>query len=189
MKISPGEAEESLKAIQNVMRKTRRSISSSGAYLFLIFTGMIWLIGFLATQFLPAETAGNIWAGTSILGTILAFYIGSRNGKRVRSASTSLYAKRIVMFWLFLSLFCIACIIIAEPSDTKQTIMFITLFIMIGQLGMGLLFSFSTVWWVFPITILVLIGYFFLPEFFYLWMGMLVGGGMVILGLYIRFKW
>jgi len=189
MNISPDEAEESLKAIQSVMQKTRRSISSSGAYLFLVFTGMIWLIGFTATQFLSPQITGYIWAVTSIIGTAAAFLIGSHNEKRVRSASTSMYAKRIVMFWLFLALFCIACIVIAQPGDPKQIIMFITLFIMVGQLGMGLLFSFTTVWWVLPITILSLIGYFFLPGLFHLWMGVLVGGGMVILGLYIRFKW
>ena len=33
------------------------------------------------------------------------------------------------------------------------------------------------------------VGYYLLPEFFYLWMGVLVGGGMIALGLYIRFRW
>ena len=189
MNISHDEAEESLKAVQTMMQKTRRSISSSGAYLFLVFTGLIWLIGFTATQFLSPEITRNIWVISSIAGSAAAFFVGSRNDKRVRSASTSMYAKRIILFWLFLAMMCVACIVIAQPGDPKQVIMLITLFIMIGQLGMGLLFSFSTVWWVLPITVLSLIGYFLLPQFFYLWMGVLVGGGMTILGLYIRFRW
>ena len=67
--------------------------------------------------------------------------------------------------------------------------MFIILFIMIGQLSMGLLLSFSSTWWALPITALALVGYFLLPNFFYLWMGILVGGGMILLGLYIRMRW
>ena len=35
---------------------------------------------------------------------------------------------------------------------------------------MGLLLSFSSVWWALPITALALIGYFLLPGIFYLWM-------------------
>ena len=47
MNISPNEAEEALAAIQKMTQKTRHSIASSGAYIFLIITGIIWLVGFL----------------------------------------------------------------------------------------------------------------------------------------------
>ncbi len=39
------------------------------------------------------------------------------------------------------------------------------------------------------ITALALIGYFFLPDIFYLWMAFLGGGGMIALGVYIRNRW
>jgi hypothetical protein len=67
--------------------------------------------------------------------------------------------------------------------------MLIILFIMVGQFAMGLLFSFSSTWWALPITALALAGYFLLPGFFYLWMAVLGGGGMIVLGLYIRWRW
>jgi hypothetical protein len=67
--------------------------------------------------------------------------------------------------------------------------MLVILFTMIGQLSMGLLLSFSSVWWALPITALAIIGYYFLPDFFYLWMGILVGGGMIAYGMYIRLRW
>ena len=62
-------------------------------------------------------------------------------------------------------------------------------FPLIGQLSMGMLISFSSVWWALPITALALVGYFLLPGLFYLWMGVLVGGGMIALGLYIHARW
>jgi hypothetical protein len=189
MNISPDEAKESLVVIQRMTQRTRRSIASSGAYIFLILTGIIWLVGFLSTQFLPGEITAYIWTGMSVLGAALSVFLGTRMGKRVRSSSVNISGKRAGIFWLLLVFYCIATIAIAHPTDGKQITLFIILFIMIGQLAMGLLLSFSSVWWALPITALALVGYFLFPNIFYLWMGFLVGGGMVFLGLYIRLRW
>ena len=60
MNISPDEAEEALADIQKVTQKTRHSIASGGAYIFLVITGAIWLVGFLATQFLSGDIVRKI---------------------------------------------------------------------------------------------------------------------------------
>ena len=91
MNISPDEAEEALADIQKVTQKTRHSIASGGAYIFLVITGAIWLVGFLATQFLSGAIVAYIWLGMSLLGSALAVLLGSRQGKRVRSPSTAVY--------------------------------------------------------------------------------------------------
>jgi hypothetical protein len=187
--ISPNEAEEALAAIQKVTQRTRRSVASSGAYIFLIVTGIVWLVGFLATQFLTGAIVTYIWIGASALGSALSILLGTRMGRRVRSPSASPATRRAILFWLFLVLYAIATIAVARPTDGRQMTMFIILFIMIGQLSMGLLLSFSATWWALPITALALAGYFLLPGIFYLWMGILVGGGMILFGLYIRSRW
>ena len=189
MNLSPNEAEEELAAIQRMTQKTRRSIASSGAYIFLIVTGAVWLVGFLSNQFLSGDIVAYIWAGMSILGTALAVLSGLRKGPRVRGPSTTTSTKRAVTFWLLLAFYAVAAIAVARPTDGKQVTMFVILFIMIGQLAMGLLLSFSSTWWTLPITALALAGYFLLPGYFYLWMGVLVGGGMIALALYIRLRW
>jgi hypothetical protein len=64
MNISPTEAEEALTAIQAIMQKTRRAISSSGAYNFMILWGAIWLIGFYPLNSYPLKllsTSGWGW--------------------------------------------------------------------------------------------------------------------------------
>ena len=189
MNISPDEAEEALAAIQKMSRKTRHSIASSGAYIFLIITGIVWLVGFLSTQFLSGEIVAYIWVGLSVLCSTVAILLGMRRGPRVRGPSIDESTKRAVIFWLLLVFYAIAAIAVARPTDGKQVTMLIILFIMIGQLSMGLLLSFSSTWWALPITALALVGYFLLPDLFYLWMGILVGGGMIALGLYIRMRW
>jgi hypothetical protein len=189
MDITPNEAEEALEAIQIVMQKTRHSIASSGTYITLIVTGIVWLVGFVCTQFLPGEILGYFWTGLSIFGSILGTVWGFRMGKRVRNPATAATAKRVGLYWLFLVFFCIVTIAVAWPLDGKQVTVLIVLFAMIGHLAMGLLLSFAAVWWPLPITALVLISYFLLPGLFYMWMGVLGGGGMIALGLYIRFRW
>ena len=189
MNISPSEAEEALTAIHTIAQKTRHSIGGSGAYITLIVTGIVWLIGFMSTQFLRGQIVVYIWIGISILGSILGTVLGVRMGRRVRSPATAPMAKRIGIFWLLLIFYGIAVIAIARPADGKQLTTIILLFIMLGQLAMGLLFSFSSVWWALPITALVLIGYFLLPSIFYLWTSLLGGGGMIALGLYIHSRW
>jgi hypothetical protein len=189
MNVSPDEAEEALAAIQKMTQKTRRSIASSGAYIYLIITGAVWMVGFLSTQFLPGETAVAVWVGTSLLGSAAAVLLGNRKDRRVRSPSVAAYARRIGLFWFLLVMYAAAVIAVARPTDGKQVTMLVILFTMIGQLSMGLLLTFSATWWALPITALALAGYFLLPDYFYLWMAVMVGGGMIALGLYIRSRW
>ena len=189
MNISPTEAEEALAAIQTMMTKTRRAISSSGAYIFLIIWGIIWLLGFLGSQFLPPVITGYAWAVLDTLGAILSAAFGIRMGRGVRSASHGISGKRIGIFWLMNFLYCIAVVAVSWPTGGKQMAMYIILFVMIGWIAMSLLLSFASIWPGLIITGLALVGFFLLPGIFYLWMAVLGGGGMIALGLYIRSRW
>jgi hypothetical protein len=189
MDISPIEAQEALAAIESMVEKTRRAISKSGAYVFLIVWGAVWLLGFLSSHFLPDDTAGYIWFGLDVLGGLLSAIIGIRMNRHVRSPTTAASGKRIAWFWLLLFFYCVAAVGVAWPIDGRQIAMFIILFVMVGWIAMGLLLSFASVWWGLAITALALIGYIFLPGIFYLWMAVLGGGGMIALGLYIRNRW
>ena len=189
MDISSTEAEEALDAIRTMTQKTRHSIASGGTYITLIVTGIVWLAGFTCTQFLPEEIVGYIWAGLSLLGTILSAIMGVRVGQRHRSPLTAPIAKRAIIFWLFLIVFGGAAIVIAQPTDGRQAGMLIILFAMIGHFAMGLLLTYEAYWWPLPIAALAIIGYFLLPGIFYLWLAILGGGGMIAFGLYIRFRW
>jgi hypothetical protein len=189
MDITPTEAEEALTAIQTMVRKTRRAISKSGAYAFLIVWGFVWLFGFLCSHFIQDDTIGYIWLGLDIIGGVLSAIIGIRMNLGIRSPSASASGKRIAWFWLILFLYCVTTIGVVWPIEGKELAMFIILFCMIGWMAMGLLLSFASIWWGLAITVLSLIGYFFLADIFYLWMAFLGGGGMIALGIYIRNRW
>ncbi len=189
MNISPIEAEESLAAIQAMVHKTRRAISSSGAYLFLIIWGCVWLVGFLGSQFLPTPFNGWLWLVVDTIGGVLSAFVGIRMGRQVRSPAHSHLGRNIGIFWLLLIVYCVITIAVAWPLNGMQASMFIILFVMVGWLAMSLLYSFTSVWTGLTFTAISLVGYFLLPEYFYLWMAILGGGGMIALGLYIRSRW
>lgn len=189
MNVSPTEAQEALAAIETMVRKTKRAISSSGAYAFLIIWGVIWLLGFLSSHFIQPEIAGYIWMVLDIIGGLLSAIVGARMNQNIRSPSAVASGKRIGWFWLLLFLYCIAAIGVTWPIDGKKIAMFIILFVMVGWIAMGLLLSFTSTWLGLAITALALIGYFLLPDIFYLWMAILGGGGMIALGIYIRKRW
>jgi hypothetical protein len=189
MNISPSEAEEALVAIQVMMQKTRRAISSSGAYKFLIVWGVIWMVGFLGSQFLPNEISSHVWIWLDILGGLLSAIIGIRMNRGVRTSSPTTSGRRIAIFWLLLFFYCAAAIGVAWPVDGKQLAMFIILFITVGWIAMGLLLSFASVWWGLALLGLSLVSYFLLPDYFYFIMAFVGGGGMIILGLYVRNRW
>jgi hypothetical protein len=189
MNVSPTEAEEALAVIQSMMKKTRRAISSSGAYAFLFIWGFVWLLGFLGSQFLSQEVSGYAWMILDTLGGILSAIIGIRMGRAVRNPSATTTGKRIGIFWLLLFVYAIATMAVSWPADGKQLAMYIILFVMVGWLAMGLLLSFYAIWPGLVLTALALVGYFLLPDIFYLLMAILGGGGMIALGLYIRSRW
>jgi hypothetical protein len=189
MNISPDEAEEELAVIRSIVKKTRHMLASDGTYIFLIVTGLIWLTGFMCTQILSCEIVTYILIGLCILGSSLATILNIRNSKHIHSLSASATAKRIGLVWLLLAVFCIAAIAVAWPVVGKQLTVFIVLFVMIGYLAMGLMLSYNSMWPGFIIIALTLIGYFLVSDFFYLWISLLGGGGMIILGLYIHYRW
>ena len=189
MDLSPIEAQQALEAIQAMAKKTRKVIANSGAYLFLIIWGLVWLIGFTANHFVTGPTIGYLWMGLDIGGGVLSLVAAIRMGRKVRSASGGEAGRRIGYFWLLLFLYCLVLLAVVSPLDLKTGSMVIVIFVMVGWIAMGLLMSAASIWWALVITALALIGYYLLPSFFYLWMAVLGGGGMIALGFYIRSRW
>ncbi len=193
MNLSPEEAEQSLKIIQEIAKKTRRTIANSGAYWFPIIWGIVWMLGFGGSHFLSQlkqeDAIGLLWCILGVLGSLLSILVGSRMNTGIRRAGAISIGGRILAFWLLLLLYAFLAIMVAQPVDGPQISMLMVLFTMVGWFAMGLLLSLGLTWPALLITALALIGYFFLPDIYGLWMAILGGGGMIALGLYIRSRW
>jgi hypothetical protein len=124
-----------------------------------------------------------------ILGGVISVVIGIRIKRGIRITDSTTSGKRIAIFWLLLFFYCFAAVGVAWPVDGKQLAMFIILFVTVGWIAMGLLLSFASVWWGLILLGFSLVSYFLLPDYFYLIMAFLGGGGMIVLGIYARNRW
>jgi hypothetical protein len=188
MNITPSEAEEALTAIQSMMEKTRRSLSSSGAYKFLILWGVIWMLGFIGSQFFPAEVAQKLWIGLDILGGFLSAVIGMHEPWCVHPSQQP-PGSALLSFGCYSSSIVSLLSLSPGPWMASSSPCSLSLFVTVGWIAMGLLLSFASVWWGLGLLALSLVGYFLLPDIFYLWMAVLGGGGMIALGVYVKNRW
>jgi len=189
MNVNANEAEEALATITAMAQRMRRAAADNGAHYFLILWGIIWLLGFVCSQFLPSRTAGIVWLGLDILGAFGSWWFGQFRSQRVRAPGAAAAGRRIGLFWLTLFAYCPLTVWIAWPLNGRQLAMIIIVFVMIGWLAMSLLMSYSAVWLALFVTASACGSYFLLPDYFYLCMALVGGGTMVGSGLYVRAKW
>ena len=118
-------------------------------------------------------------------GGITSGIMGYRLGSRYRLTGSEHFWK----IWVFFILYIILWIWVAWPLDNKQISVLLTLYVMFGYVLLGI--------WLEPIITLVglgvsglvLIGYFLLPDIFYLWMAFLGSGTLFGSGIYIFKTW
>ncbi|MEJ2550994.1 MAG: hypothetical protein P8Z42_02170 [Anaerolineales bacterium] len=185
MNISREEAERSLQTIREVRAQIRTSIASGSVPFHMILWGVIWFFGYLCNHFLDVETGGRIWIVLAIGGSMASGIMGYRLGSRFRLPNSG----RIWQIWVYFFLYVFLWIWVAWPLDAKQISLLIALYVMFAYVLLGL--------WLEPIitrvglavSVLGLIGYWLLPDIFYLWMAILGGGTLFGSGIYILKKW
>jgi len=182
MNISPEEAQESLAAVRQVTVWTSKVAMSDNAPFPLIW-GFVWLIGCLASQFIPSGVAvGAIWGILLALGIAASTVVGARLGTRVRTESSA----RIALFYWALTGYTALCLWIAHPLTPLQVSLLVVLAVMFGWIVLGLWLN------VVPLAlfgvlevVLAVLGYYLLPAYFPLWVALFGGGVLIGCGLYM----
>jgi hypothetical protein len=186
MTITPSEAEEALAAIRNVSQQMRRALNAWGIAYHLIIWGIIWLIGFTCSQFILAPAAaGYIWMGLDLVGAGLSWYFGIKMGRRFRSP----FGARVGLFWLALMVYGFLGMWFVHPVNAREGALLLVIFLMFAWVAMGIWVETRISWLGLFVTALALIGYFFLPDFFFIFMAVLGGGSLLGTGLYILRNW
>lgn len=186
MEISKQEAQQSLADIEQIMRQTRRAIALAGGPYYLILWGIIWMIGYLGSQFLADAQSGMLWGIIDAVGIIITFAIGWRTGQRIRSPM----GPRLAALWLSLLVYGALLVWLASPTQGTQFAAIISLLMMLGYVITGLWLRGSVLIVLGAVmTLLTLVGYLALPGLFYLWMAVVGGGGLVGTGVYMLRSW
>jgi len=200
---SPDEARATLAEIDRTRAQMRSDIAQSSVAPNMIIAGILWMGNLTIAQF--AFAIARLPYGLSHLGTI--FTIAGVLGMAVfqtrqRSPVIRSYNWRIPV--LFLAGFGYAAILllVAEPwsllhnlNAADYAMMFhkisacIFIAVFLGYVIMGLWVGRFFVWLGLLMQALILLGYYFLPDYFYLWAGITGGSAFILSGVFIRKFW
>jgi len=191
MNVSQEEARASLSTVDNVMGQTHKSIASAYANPSLMMWGILWLIAFTATHFYYAY-AFYIFMAMAVIGgaaTAVIFRI-FRSKAPIKEKSSQKFGWRVTALWIFLCIYIIVWLFLLAPFNGIQCNAFICTAAMFAYIVMGLWFKsrFMIVLGL-AVTVATLVGYYFLRDYYCLWMAFVGGGALFGTGLYIRLRW
>ncbi len=185
MTIEPEEAEQALAAIHQTTHQMRRALNAWGFAYHLLVWGTIWLIGFSVSQFASPSVVGGFWISLDVVGAALSWYLGVKMGRNFHSP----YGARLGLFWLALVIFGLVGMWFVHPTTPQEGALVLIMYVMLGWVVMGLWIQPRLAWQGLFVTALALLGYAFVPGYFFILMAVLGGGSMLGTGLYILRNW
>jgi hypothetical protein len=185
MNVSKRDAQESLEAVQLVSKQLRQAVASGSTPYYMILWGAILLSGYIASHFTTGLLAGWIWLGLTGSGTVLSLIIGIYSRTKMRTGNS----RRIMYLWLAIMVYSALFWWIAAPSTREQASLLTVIFFLFGYVVSGLWMEATAAWMGLITTALAVIGYAFFLPYFYLWLGLIVGGTMILSGVYILRRW
>jgi len=180
--IDSKQAVEALTEINQIARRVRQSTIYNLASLMLIMWGVLVFAGHLVVHILP-RNALLIWLAVTVLGIAGSFAISAST--RARTGVRTFDARFLMAFLLFLGFGYLWTLGLGHFT-ARQMDTFWPLYFMLVYTIAGLWFGFAFVAIGLGVTALTLIGYFFIGDWFHLWMAVVNGGGMIVGGLWMR---
>jgi hypothetical protein len=196
MDISAKEAQESLAQAGAAGQAARDVAAYSGPDWLFIIWGLVWLLGYVGTEFL-GRYSGLLWLLLLSLGGMASGLV-YRTKAPVRWASSG---RNIGWLWLVLWAYVWIWVSLLWPflrvTGAEQTNAFCK---HMGALAgtvpafayvvMGLwLQARLLVWLGLALTAILLVGLFLLQPFFFYWAGIVGGGTLIATGLAVRGRW
>jgi hypothetical protein len=189
--ITKEEAFFALEEIDRIGRQMRRTIAAGSMAPMLILWGVIWILGFAAEQFIPR--AFRLWLVLDLVGIAASFLLGACSRKSpVKGASPG----RIGLSWLILFGYAVLWSFLLQSGrahygpflERKVALLWVTV-CMFAYVVMGLWLDRFLLWLGAMITVAALVGFFFVPNYFFLWIAVAGGGSLVVSGVFIRKFW
>jgi hypothetical protein len=181
MPLSPTEAADALRDISQTEQHSSTLRGYEKASPYLILWGFIWLIGYSLSYVRPQW--GIAWAVLSAIGVIASFVIGMRSRSEGNRAGSWRFGATFLAIFFFIA----ALFAIMPPRDPMQVGAFFPILValfysLVGIWSYGQRMLITGV----IIAVLTLIGFFYLPAYFTLWMAVVGGGGLILGGIWLR---
>ncbi len=173
------QALDDLKAIRQIMERTRQESGREGGWIMVLW-GIIWLVGFVASQFLPAFV-GWVWLVLNPLGIGITIWLSVRMSRHTVQSGVS---RAILVWWVALFAFDALIIWLFHLDLSRDLIVLILLTIAFGYFQFGLFTDRRISIIGILMAVLTVGATLLLPEYFYLTMGVLGGGLLLGSGLW-----
>jgi uncharacterized membrane protein YeaQ/YmgE (transglycosylase-associated protein family) len=180
--IDPKEAASALSDIESIVHRVRQSRIYNLASLIMIMWGALVFAGYLDAWLLP-RSAGYGWIVVYIAGIVGSIAISA--SQHARDGVRTFDIRMFVAFVLFVA-FGAFCSGVLAHLTPRQMGTFWPIYFMLVYTIAGLWAGRAFVAIGIGITVLTLIGYFFIGDPFDLWMAFVNGGGLILGGLWMR---
>ncbi len=178
------QAMEELKIIRTVMTETRRAVHRGGGGWIFFLWGCIWLVGYCGTQFLPPEAAGWLWGGIDTLGIVGTILIVWRHRRHFSAP----FEQALWLIWLAV-LGHIALLWWLLALDYRQGSLLLMLTMALAYIVCGLFTNRAVSVAGVAVAAVTVSSYLLLPGLFFLMMGLFGGGTLILLGLWMLYRW
>lgn len=196
-RISQEEARASLAEIDRTTQRIRHAIATGTAAPLLVAWGAVWIVSYSCEQFIPRYSSW-VWGVLIVAGTIASLLSGLRQTP-LKSAPSSPLMGRIGLVWLILFAYGILWATFLSPWEAphgtygalmeRKLSAYTCTLCMFAYVVMGLWLGRFLLYLGALVTVATLVGYFFVPTYFYAWMAVTGGGSLMFTGLFIRKFW
>jgi hypothetical protein len=181
--IDSREAQAALADINDMVVRVRQSRIYDVASLIMIVAGAMVLAGNIVTYIAPRYSA-YIWISINVLNVVAAAVISVASYRRTGMRA---FDYRVLTAFLLFYGFGILCISVLGHFGWREMSVFWPIYFMLFYCLAGLWFGHAFLAIGLSITVLTLIGYFFISgALFLLWMAAVNGGGLILSGFWMR---
>ncbi len=183
MSIPPQEAADALREIQQAQRDSAVAYQHQKFSPHLFLWGVIWMIGYAVNYARPGTNV--VWLALISIGIFASFWIGFRTQPKRSGASKAgwQYGTTALAIFLFIT----ALFAILPPRSEAQIGAFFPILVALFYALIGIwTAALRIALLALVLAALTIAGYFWLPQYFLLWMAVVGGGALILGGLWLR---
>jgi hypothetical protein len=182
MTISKDDAAAALRDIDQAGERSLelKSYDTGGPY--LLIWGLAWLVAGSVTDFMPRQGA-LIWNTVNAIAVIATIWLTYRLARQNANRRGSW---RVFLAAFILAVFANTVLWLFQPLAANKIMAFVGL---LNATGYALLGLWQGPRWIIAggiVALALLVGFYYVPEHYSLWMGVVGGGSMIISGVWIR---
>ncbi len=184
MSISQQQAADALRDIDVTESRSRELRKYQQASPILFMWGVIWVIGYAASNLDPK--APLLWIPLTLAGIVGSMLLHRRNSQNTDAADWKVRNRRAGLSAVALTAFCTAVYAIMQPHNPLAYAAFPALMVALAYVVVGIWFLPRYLLLGIAVFALTVSGFIYLPAFFTYWMAVVGGGSLMLGSLWLR---